>query len=87
MGRPEPFELNNPIPGARVASPAAGEYMNPNDRRDFHDYRAKHHEAWASSGLGLVQSRNPCNRLKRLHIRACFRSLDIGIAIYKNRSL
>ena len=37
--------------------------------------------------LGLVQSRNRCNRLKRSYTRACFRSLDTGIAMYKNKSL
>ena len=87
MGRHEPFELANPIPGARVASPASGECVSPIQARDIPEPRAKHHEAWATAGLGLVQSRNRCNRLKRSYIRAYFRSLDTGIAMYRHQAL
>ena len=87
MGRPEPLVCDLPIPGARVVSPASGEGVSPTNARDFHDHRAKHHEAWATAGLGLVQFRNRCNRLKRSYTRAYFRSLDTGIAMYNNKLL
>ena len=51
---------------------------------------AKCHEAWASSGLGLVESRLRCNRLKRSYARACVRAMKEGMSIFKifkNRSI
>ena len=68
----EPFVPPNSIPGARVASPTSGEDESPAALPACHDRRAKLHEAWATVDLGLVQSRNRCNRLKRSHIRGLF---------------
>ena len=87
MDRHEPFVLDHTIPGVRVASPASGESVSPIYIHDTPPPRAKHYEAWATAGLGLVQSRNRYNRLKRSYIRACFRSLDNGLAMYRNKAL
>ena len=85
MDRDEPFVLALTIPGVRVAFPALGERVSPIYVYDTPPLRAKHYEATA--GLALVQSRNRCNRLKRSYTRACFRSLDHGLAMYRNKAL
>ena len=54
MDRDEPYMLAPTIPGVRVASPALGERVSPIYVYDTPPPRAKHHEAWATVGLGLV---------------------------------
>ena len=87
MDRNEHSMLAPTIPGVRVAFPASGERVSPIHVHDTPPPRAKHHGAWATAGLGFVQSRNRCNRLKRSYTRACFRSLDHGLAMYRNKAL
>ena len=53
MDRNEPFMLAPTIPGVRVAFPASGERVSPIHVHDTPPPRAKHHEAWATAGLGL----------------------------------
>ena len=72
--------------GARVTHPASrvgGSSFDP----ALSGPPAKCHEAWASSGLGLVESRSRCNRLKHSYTRACTRSMREGISMFKGRPI
>ena len=54
MDRDEPLMLVPTIPGMRVAFFALGERVSPIYVHDTPPPRAKHYEAWATAGLGLV---------------------------------
>ena len=47
----------------------------------------KCHEAWASSGLGHVESRLRRNRLKRSYTRTCARAMREGHATFKGKQI
>lgn len=71
--------------GARGTHPVSGMRGSRRDIAPLHSPPAKRREAWASSGLGLVEPR--CNRLKRSYTRACARVLREGAATFKDRPL
>lgn len=87
MGTPYSPDQHISMPGARVVPPVSGENKNYTTIPDRVAYRAKPHEAWALSGLGPVSSRTRCTRIKRAFTRACFRALNHGVAMYRNRPL
>ena len=72
--------------GARVTHPAS-RMGGSSIARDLQGTPAKCHEAWASSGLGPIESRSRCNRLKRSYTRACARTLREGYATFKGKQL
>ena len=72
--------------GARVTHSASG-MGGSSIAPDLQGTPAKCHEAWALSGLGPVESRSRCNRLKRSYTRACARAMREGYATFKGKQL
>ena len=72
--------------GARVTHLASG-MGGSSSERDLSGTPAKCHEAWASSGLGHIESRLRCNRLKGLSTRACARALRKGYVTFKGKQI
>ena len=81
------FGSSTLILDARVDFPVLGE----NESSTLHLHRvvelAKHYEAWALLGLGLGMSRTRWVRIKRAFTRPCYKALEQGIIIYRNRPL
>lgn len=87
MGSHDFASLDLPMPGVRVPHPASGIRRSSLDTTFHSCPTVKVHEAWALTGLGHIQSRSRCNRLKRSYTRACAQSLREGFATFKGRPL
>lgn len=86
MGSHVPCSFLDPISGVRVAPPASGE----DESQTAVLYSCT--PGVIPWGMGISEPwpcpvRNRYNKFKRSYIRACFRSLTVGIATYKSQPL